>query len=46
MSKTNQTASLKQAIKADYKIRKVIVKLQEFLQNKTLNAVKLKDNIN
>ena len=45
-SKTSQTANLKQAIKANYKARKVVVELQEILQDKTLNAVKLRNNIN
>ena len=45
-SKISQIASLKQAIKADYKARRVVVELQEILQSKTLNAVKLRNNIN
>ena len=46
ISKISQTATSKQAIKVDYKTRRVIIELQETLQGKTLNAVKLKNNIN
>ena len=45
-NKTNQTASLKQTIKADYKTRRVVVELQKILQSKTLNAVKFRNSIN
>ena len=45
-SKTSQTVDSKQVIKADYKARRVIVELQTILQNKTVNVMKLRNNIN
>ena len=46
INKTSQTANLKQAIKVNYKARRVVVELQKILQSKTFNKVKLRNNIN